>query len=150
MQNFRFLEAHDGHLVTFETAEPVTWKPGEPLLWYHVYNIEVLEREFALILQADQQTPVPKDIWERLQAVDCFALGICDCCATGTLDHKRAANLVRECDCLESYWCHLSEIWAGLVPSGTPFDEAKWAADYQVRARDLPKARADYRRRQMN
>jgi hypothetical protein len=136
MQNYKSFLTYDGTLHVFETLNAVTWKPGEPLLWDHVYNIEVLEQEFALIKQIDPHN-LTEDAWDRVQQVSAFAIDIYD-------HRQRAANLIRECDRLEFYWCHLWEIQAGMVLPGTPWDEAEWAAEFQERQRDLTEMQAAY------
>ncbi len=135
MQNYKSFETHDGHLEVFETAEPVTWKPGEPLLWYHVFNIEVLEQELALIKQSSKGRFTIETSGRR-ENVYCCAKDIFKLCGTYN-QRQRAAHLIRECDRLEAKWCHQSNIKDGFVAPGKTFDEEEWSRDFENLERDI-------------
>lgn len=130
MQNYKSIVSSDGYVTTTKTDEPVTWKVGDDWTVDTVFNIEVLELEFARVRLLNPLSE-EADAWGCNEHIICCAMDITD-------EPERAAKLLRECDRLESYWLHLFHIHEGEVPAGTPFDEEAWATNYAWRqARDL-------------
>ena len=129
MQNYKTIKGSNGNLMTIKTDEPVTRTFGDDLIVGTVFNIEVLEAEFARVKLLNPLSDEPR-AWECNESVRCCAEDITD-------EPERAAKLIRESDRLASYWLHLFHIHEGEKPAGTPFDENEWAENYARRqARD--------------
>jgi hypothetical protein len=135
MQNYKDFTTHNGNEEAFETEEPVTWKPGEPLLGYHVFNIEVLEEEFALIKQNNRGRFTTETV-ERLEHVYCWAKDIFKLSGKYA-ERQRAAHLIRECDRLQSECYHNWDMKNGFIVPGTPFDEDEWAKGFERLQSDI-------------
>ncbi len=123
MQNYKAVRTQNG-VELAKTAEPANWKPGKTL-WDHIFDIKMLEQEFARIKQADQGR-FNEETAEYLDDVNYAAWDIYKCCDT-YVERQRAAHVYRESDRIQAEWLHHFEIEDGLAPPGTRFNEEEWS-----------------------